>query len=533
MTLGSETTMDALTCVYRIGCAASEVEALSRDVAFEQTVELPPALVRSARILQDVVGQVRSIEPAPVPDAFHVTVTYPLAAVGRQIPQLLNVVYGNISMKRNVRLLDVRFPPSLLEAYGGPQYGIAGLREMLGVHGRPLLATALKPQGATAAELAEMASEFALGGGDLVKDDHNLHDAGFDDFCRRVSRCQEAVLSANAQTGRATQYFPNIMCPVDELERRLEWLTTRGIRGILIAPFVIGPDLVRLIRVKYALAIMAHPTLTGAFFHDPQHGMAPGVLLGTFFRLLGADASIYPNVGGRFTFTEADCNGIADRLRLPLGRLNPSFPAPAGGMTFETLPRMCTQYGPDAIFLIGGALLGDSPSLRDSTARFVSRIRDRFPGEESAPPTFVSACEVPNRQILSHVMQHLPFRGDYQWEGRFVTDYKPSSAAQLPFRDVKRIELIGKAGEKTAFDLRYFQIEPGGFTSLERHTHTHTVICVRGHGVLQNGEKQFDLRQFDVAYVPPLAVHQLRNDSDEPFGFFCIVDHDRDRPQPV
>ena len=86
------------------------------------------------------------------------------------------------------------------------------------------------------------------------------------------------------------------------------------------------------------------------------------------------------------------------------------------------------------------------------------------------------------------------------------------------------------AGEQTAFDLRYFEIAPGGHSSLERHVHTHVVIGARGAGTLVSGETQIAVKPFDVAYVPPLKVHQLRNESTEPFGFFCIVDHDRDRP---
>jgi ribulose-bisphosphate carboxylase large chain len=34
----------------------------------------------------------------------------------------------------------------------------------------------------------------------------------------------------------------------------------------------------------------------------------------------------------------------------------------------------------------------------------------------------------------------------------------------------------------------------------------------------------------DVAYVAPNEPHQFRARGDEPFGFFCVVDADRDRP---
>lgn len=536
--------MELITVVYRLGCSAAEIESVSRDVAYEQTVELPPHLITSAHILENVVGRVRSIEPEPERNAFRVTVDYPASLAGKQIPQLLNLIFGNISMKRNVRVVDLQLPDSLLNHFPGPRYGLQGIRRLLGVYGRPLLSTALKPQGASVAELAAMAGEFAFGGGDIVKDDHNLHDESLSAFRERVLKCFDAVQFANSQTGGHTLYFPNISCPAEELDERLELLVAQGVPGILIAPFTMGPDVVRSIARKHPLVIMAHPTLSGAYFHDHKHGIDPGLLLGTIFRLIGCDISVYPNVGGRFTFSEAECLGIADRLRESLGNLAPAWPAPAGGMRYETLPQLCEQYGPDAAFLIGGALLGHSKSLRDSTRAFLERIESRYPTRREPPRVFQSACEFDARDngqngsqgydkqaLIAAVMQHIPFQDDYQWEGRDPTAYKPSH--ELPFRNVSRVELIGRTGEETAFDLRYFQIEPGGFTSLEKHEHTHTVICVRGAGTLRNGDKEFDLKQLDVAYVPPLAVHQLRNDSDEPFGFFCIVDRERDRPQPV
>ncbi|MBF0553157.1 MAG: cupin domain-containing protein, partial [Nitrospirae bacterium] len=81
------------------------------------------------------------------------------------------------------------------------------------------------------------------------------------------------------------------------------------------------------------------------------------------------------------------------------------------------------------------------------------------------------------------------------------------------------------------FDVRYFQIDKGGFSSLEKHVHVHVIICVRGTGTLICDGSRYTLRPFDVAYVPPLHIHQLRNDGTEgPFGFFCIVNHLRDKP---
>lgn len=117
---------------------------------------------------------------------------------------------------------------------------------------------------------------------------------------------------------------------------------------------------------------------------------------------------------------------------------------------------------------------------------------------------------------------------DFKWLGRFVEEYKTDQG--FDFSSINRQELIGKFGEKTAFDLRYFEIEPGGYSSRERHVHEHVIIGVRGNGILIKGDSSFNISVHDVAYISPLEKHQLRNEEKGPFGFFCIVDHKRDKP---
>ena len=73
-------------------------------------------------------------------------------------------------------------------------------------------------------------------------------------------------------------------------------------------------------------------------------------------RLAGADISIFPNVGGRFSFTAEQCLEIKTAAHSPLGDLKECWIAPAGGMTIEKIPEMIEMYGLDTALLIGGAL---------------------------------------------------------------------------------------------------------------------------------------------------------------------------------
>ncbi len=532
MTATSSETIDSITVVYRLTCTADQVESLSRDIALEQTVEVPDRLLTCPKIRHEIVGRVLEITPvASAVDRFDVRIAYAEELAANNLGQLLNLLFGNVSLKQRIRLRDVCFPSEYLQRFRGPNLGIDGLRSALGVFGRPLLATALKPKGSSPEHLARLARDFAAGRGDLVKDDHNLVEAGFEEFRRRIEQCQTAVRYGQETSGRPCWYLPNISATGGELERRIEFLLKIGIRGALVAPMLIGLDEVRRLAQTYPLFFLAHPTFTGTFFHDPSHGIDPGILLGTLFRLAGCDGTIFPNRGGRFAFTDDDCLQIAVRSREPMRHVSSCWPAPAGGMSFDTLPAMSRAFGADALFLIGGALLADSEDLTASTQRFARRIETLFPdSRHREPETLLSACELPLPPETSQLMRHLAFRPEFRWDGRAVAAYKTNGA--LPYREVARTELIGKAGERTAFDIRYFEIGPGGHSSLEKHLHTHVVIGARGRGVLQSGEQTVSLKPFDLAYVPPLEVHQLRNDSAEPFGFFCIVDHDRDPPQP-
>jgi ribulose-bisphosphate carboxylase large chain len=248
-------------------------------------------------------------------------------------------------------------------------------------------------------------------------------------------------------------------------------------------------------------------------------------------RLLGMDLSVFVNIGGRFQFSREDCLGVAQRCREPLGRLRPLLPTPAGGMHLGNVAQMAEDYGPDTCLLIGGALLGHGDDLVASTLHFRETIAQHFGErreEPALPGEFDSACELPRLPTTERILAHLTHTGDFRWEGRRFVDYKLDQ--RLPHAGVQRLELIGPAGEATAFELRYFEVEAGGYTSLERHTHTHTLIGVRGEGVIVDEGARHALRPFDVAYVDQRHAHQLRNEGTEPFGFFCIVDRKRDRP---
>lgn len=123
----------------------------------------------------------------------------------------------------------------------------------------------------------------------------------------------------------------------------------------------------------------------------------------------------------------------------------------------------------------------------------------------------------------------------FRWDGVPEREYKfePGTGAGMGWRDVTRHTLLRPDGEPAAFSVRYFEVAPGGYTSLERHRHVHAIVVLRGRARLVLGNRVHDVAPFDFVYVPPDTPHQFVNEAAEPFGFLCVVDADRDRPQPL
>ncbi|MDI6802059.1 MAG: cupin domain-containing protein [Thermodesulfovibrionales bacterium] len=121
-------------------------------------------------------------------------------------------------------------------------------------------------------------------------------------------------------------------------------------------------------------------------------------------------------------------------------------------------------------------------------------------------------------------------KGNFRWSGVKTEKYKQKDGN---WSAIVRNVLIGNHGETAKFHLRYFEIAPGGFSSLERHRHEHVVICIRGKGKVLMGKKSHTINYLDTVYIAPYTVHQLGNPFNELFGFLCIVNAKRDKPKIV
>jgi ribulose-bisphosphate carboxylase large chain len=361
--------MDAerILATYRVAAPAAEIEARARALAIEQSVEMPLAAISEARVLEEVVARVEAIRPAG--DAFEVVLGIAPSTTGPEASQLLNMLFGNCSMQPEVELVDVAFPAGYERAFPGPRFGVEGIRRVARAVGRPLTCTALKPQGSSAEHLARLAGTFARAGIDVIKDDHGIADQADAPFDKRVPAVQRAIDEANRASGGCAIYAPTFSGGPRALAVQARIARECGVRMALVAPMLVGVPAFLELQAELDLPVMAHPAFGGVA------RIAPPALLGKLFRLFGADATIFPNHGGRFSYSRDTCLAIAHAARAPWHGMKPALPVPAGGMTLERVPEMLGDYGRDVMLLIGGGLLTAGAALPERAAAFVAAVR--------------------------------------------------------------------------------------------------------------------------------------------------------------
>lgn len=119
------------------------------------------------------------------------------------------------------------------------------------------------------------------------------------------------------------------------------------------------------------------------------------------------------------------------------------------------------------------------------------------------------------------------FHDGYRWDGVAHQPYKQDGTA--PFKDISRQVLFQQP--ELGCELRYFEMDAGGYSTLEQHEHAHAVMILRGRGACLLGDAVQAVKAFDLVSIPAWTWHQFRANANEPLGFLCMVNRMRDRPR--
>ncbi len=297
-------------------------------------------------------------------------------------------IAGNIdSMKmlKAFRLIDVRFPESLVKSFPGPQFGITGVREFMQIERGPLMCTVPKPKvGRTAKEQAYLAKIlFTAAKGEFqgIKDDENLTSLYFNKFEDRCKLVHEVQRDIEKKSGKRKLYFCNTThSDLDIMLERADMIKENGGRWMMMDVVTTGFSAVQTVRKHNpGLAIHAHRAMHGLLDRESGPGVhnkgeildfsMSMVVIAKIMRLLGVDSlhggapkTKMENYNEPKLIQEALQADITPESDMTLGQnwfgMKGVWHTASGGLHSGTIGESIIKLGEDIILQAGGGVLG-------------------------------------------------------------------------------------------------------------------------------------------------------------------------------
>jgi 2,3-diketo-5-methylthiopentyl-1-phosphate enolase len=288
-------------------------------------------------------------------------ISYPAANFSPDLPAILTTVFGKLSLDGEIKLVDLELGETLAKQFPGPKFGVNGIRDILGVHNRPLVMSIFK--GVLGKDLEffkEQLRQQSLGGVDLVKDDEILFDNPLTPFEDRIAAAKQVLSETESITGEKTLYAVNLTGRTRNLRDKARKAVELGANALLFNVLSYGPDVLQELAEdkEISVPIMAHPALSGALGSSSLYGISYSVLLGKLLRWAGADLVLFPSPYGSVALKQEEALSISETLTESSLTHRAVFPVPSAGIHPGLVPQLYKDFGTDSVINAGGGIHG-------------------------------------------------------------------------------------------------------------------------------------------------------------------------------
>ena len=315
------------------------------------------------------------------PDEFHraeAILSLPLALTETDLTNLMATLWGGVfgmSELSGIRLLDLKLPPAFAAAHPGPQFGVRGTRNLTGVHGRPIIASIIKPNvGLTPDQTARIVGELVAAGVDFIKDDEKLTSPIYSPTELRVQAVM-AVIDEHAQrTGKQVMYAFNISSDdPEEMVRRHDLVAAAGGTAVMVSIAQVGLGALRFLRRRSRLPIHAHRNGWELLTRSPFCGIDFRAWH-QIYRLAGVDQIHVNGIRNKFWETDESVVCSIEACLTPLfADGDQVMPVVGSGMWAGQVPDTYRLTGGaiDLIYIAGGGIQGhpDGPGAGVTSIR--------------------------------------------------------------------------------------------------------------------------------------------------------------------
>ncbi|MFT3956544.1 MAG: ribulose-bisphosphate carboxylase large subunit family protein [Piscinibacter sp.] len=294
-----------------------------------------------------------------------VTVAFPLANLGANLPTLAATVAGNLydlGETTGVRLERLMLPAAWRARFERPRHGVAGTRALTGVTEGPLVGTIVKPNvGLSAEATGALVGELCEAGIDFVKDDEVCANPEHAPIEQRIKAVMARVRDWQERSGKHVMVAFNITDEHDAMLRHAELVAREGGSCVMASLNWCGFSSIQALRRRTDLVVHGHRNGFGMFARHPALGMdfQPWQAL---WRLAGVDHLHVHGLQGKFAQDDAEVIESAHDCLTPLAdtqdhgdRVMPAFSS--GQWAGTVPPTIAAVPSGDLLFMAGGGIL--------------------------------------------------------------------------------------------------------------------------------------------------------------------------------
>jgi len=324
----------------------------------------------------------RQRNPGPWQRA-RVTISFPTANIGANLPTLAATVAGNLydlGEVTGLRLESLRLPQAYRAQFDLPRHGVAGTRRLTGVADGPLVGSIIKPNvGLSAEETGELVGTLCAAGLDFIKDDEICADPAHAPLAQRIPAVMDRVRRHQDRTGKHVMVAFNITDETDAMRRHADLVEREGGSCIMVSLNWCGYSAVQTLRRHSGLALHGHRNGFGALSRHPLLGIGFDAYQ-ALWRLTGVDHMHVHGLNGKFAQPDAE---VIEGARACLARLaadasdasDAVMPAFSSGQWAGTVPVTWEAVGTaDLMFMSGGGIMAHP----DGPAAGVQSIRQAW-----------------------------------------------------------------------------------------------------------------------------------------------------------
>ena len=328
-----------------------------------------------------IVERIEELEPASVPSRpsawlerqgrggpwrrARITVAFPLANLGANLPTLAATVAGNLydlGETSGVRLEHRALPAAWRARFERPRHGVAGTRALTGVADGPLVGTIVKPNvGLSAEATGALVGELCEAGIDFVKDDEVCANPDHAPIAQRIKAVMAHVRRWQERSGKRVMVAFNITDEHDAMLRHAELVAQEGGSCVMASLNWCGFSSIQALRRRTDLVVHGHRNGFGMFARHPALGMdfQPWQ---TLWRLAGVDHMHVHGLQGKFAQSDAEVIDGARDCLAPLADASDTadrvMPAFSSGQWAGTVPATIAAVpSGDLLFMAGGGIL--------------------------------------------------------------------------------------------------------------------------------------------------------------------------------